>query len=117
MAKTYKCRAVNDIVRIYYIDETEPGVTTAIRRRLAAHAEGNWYYYISLLNSDLEYFFRSPKPFVKAAVMLPVVAWLTRRGLSRTLRELHSRAARSLVLAALPASALIFLMDRLRKAV
>jgi hypothetical protein len=106
---------VNEVVRVYYIDDTEPGVTTAIRRRLAAHAEGNWHYYIWLLNNDLEYFFRAPMTFVKAAVMLPVVAWLTERGLGRSLRELRSLAARSLVVAALPASGLIYLVDRLRK--
>jgi hypothetical protein len=48
-------------------------------------------------------------------VMLPVVAWLTQRGFGRSLRELRSLAARSLVIAALPASGLIYLMDRLRK--
>jgi glycosyltransferase involved in cell wall biosynthesis len=116
MAKTYKCRAVNEVVRIYYIDQTEPGVTTAIKRRLAAHAEGNWHYYIWLLNNDLEYFFRAPKPFLKAAVMLPVVAWITKRGLGRTLHELQSLAAKLLVVMTLPASFLIFAGDRLRKA-
>jgi glycosyltransferase involved in cell wall biosynthesis len=115
MAKTYKSRAVNEIARVYYIDETEPGVTVAIKRRLAAHAEGNWHYYIWLLNNDLEYFFRAPMPFIKAAVMLPVVAWLTRRGVGRTLRELQTPAGKSLVIAALPASVLFFAVDRFRK--
>ncbi len=114
MAKRFKTRAVNEIVRIYYIDQTEPGVTVAIKRRLAAHAEGNWHYYIWLLNNDLDYFFSAPKPFLKAAVMLPVVAWLTGRSFGATLQELHSFSARALVTAALPASLLIFVMDRLR---
>src|SRR5215469_2073716 len=92
MAKRFKPRAVNEVVRIYYIDAAEPGVTTAIRRRLAAHAEGNWYYYIWLLNNDLEYFFAAPKPFVKAAVMLPVVSWITGRKLGRALSELRTPA-------------------------
>jgi hypothetical protein len=48
-------------------------------------------------------------------VMLPVVGWLTRRGLARTLRELRSLAARSLVVAAVPGSCLIYVLDRLRK--
>ena len=115
IAKRFKTRAVNEVVRIYYIDDTEPGVTTAIRRRLAAHAEGNWHYYIWLLNNDLEYFFSAPKPFVKAAAMLPVVAWLTGRELGRTIRELRGLAAKSLVVMALPASLAIFVMDRLRR--
>lgn len=116
MAKRFKTRAVNEVVRIYYIDDTEPGVTTAIKRRLAAHAEGNWYYYIWLLNNDLEYFFSAPKPFVKAAVMLPTVAWITGRSLGTALRELRGLAAKLLVVAALPASVVIFALDRMRKA-
>jgi glycosyltransferase involved in cell wall biosynthesis len=115
MAKRFKTRAVNAVVRIYYIDDAEPGVTTAIRRRLAAHAEGNWHYYIWLLNNDLEYFVSSPKPFIKAAVMLPVVAWITGRSLGSTLQELRAPAAKSLVVTALPAAVAIFLMDRLRR--
>lgn len=115
MAKRFKTRAVNEVVRIYYIDDAEPGVTTAIKRRLAAHAEGNWYYYIWLLNNDLEYFFSAPNPFIKAAVMLPVAAWITGRRLGRALHELESLAAKSLVLMALPLSAVLFCLDRLRR--
>jgi glycosyltransferase involved in cell wall biosynthesis len=115
MAKRFKTRAVNEVVRIYYIDDAEPGVTTAIRRRLAAHAEGNWHYYAWLLNNDLDYFFASPKPFIKAAVMLPVVAWISGRSLGRTLQELQTLKTKSLVVMALPASVVIFVMDRMRK--
>jgi glycosyltransferase involved in cell wall biosynthesis len=115
MAKRFKTRAVNEVVRIYYIDDAEPGVTTAIKRRLTAHAEGNWHYYIWLLNNDLEYFFSAPKPFVKAAVMLPAVAWITGRSLGAALRELHGRPAKSLVVMALPASVVIFALDRWRR--
>jgi glycosyltransferase involved in cell wall biosynthesis len=114
MAKTYKNRAVNEIVRVYYIDEGEPGVTVALKRRLAAHAEGNWHYYVWLLNNDLEYFFRAPLPFLKAAAMLPVVAWISQHGLGATLAALRGLAAKTLVVAALPLSALIFAMDRWR---
>ena len=104
MAKTYKSRAVNEIVRVYYIDESEPGVTIAIKRRLAAHAEGNWHYYIWLLNNDLEYFFRAPMPFLKAAVMLPVVCLDHRTWARRLASALCGVAAEALVVAALPAS-------------
>jgi glycosyltransferase involved in cell wall biosynthesis len=114
MAKTYKNRAVNEIVRIYYIDESEPGVTVAAKSRFAAHAEGNWYYYIWLLNNDLEYFFRAPLPFLKAAAMLPIVARISKHGLGASLQALRGLAAKALVVAALPVSALILVRDRLR---
>ena len=115
IAKTYKNRCVNEIFRTYYIDDTEPGITVALKRRLAAHAEGNWHYYTWLLNNDLRYFFRSPLPFVKAAVMLPVTAWITKRGLGRSLGSLQTAPAKALVILSLPVSLLVFTLDGFRK--
>jgi glycosyltransferase involved in cell wall biosynthesis len=114
IAKTYKNRCVNEIFRTYYIDNNEPGITVTLKRRLAAHAEGNWYYYIWLLNNDLRYFFCSPLPFVKAAVMLPVTAWITKRGLGCILGSLQTFPAKALVMLSLPVSLLVFILDGFR---
>jgi glycosyltransferase involved in cell wall biosynthesis len=114
IGKTYKNRCVNEVFRTYYIDDTEPGVTVEIKRQLAAHAEGNWYYYLWLLNNDLYYFFHSPLPFIKAAVMIPVTAWITKRGLGRIMRSLQTVPAKTLVVVSLPVSLLIFTLDGLR---
>ena len=51
---------------------------TLSKRRSFEDAPGRLHYYIWLLNNDLGYFFNSPAPFLKAAVMLPVVAHLYR---------------------------------------
>jgi glycosyltransferase involved in cell wall biosynthesis len=115
IGKTYKNRCVNEVFRTYYIDDIESGVTVELKRRLTAHAEGNWYYYLWLLNNDLYYFFHSPLPFVKAAIMVPVTAWTTKRGLGRILGSLQTIPAKALVVLSLPVSLLIFTLDGLRK--
>lgn len=111
IAKNFKSRTVNEVVRIYYIDESEPGVTVNKRRSLAVNAKGHWHYYIWLLNNDLEYFFRAPMPFLKAAIMLPTVGWFSGQTLTDALTALQSYRARLLVLAALPFSALLYIYD------
>lgn len=108
IAKTYKIRCVNDVVRIYYIDDAEPGVTANRKRDLSAHAIGRWYYYIWMLNNDFEYFPKSPARFMKTAVMLLIVGWFSGRTLRQTLAALTRRPAKLLVLLALPFSALLY---------
>jgi hypothetical protein len=112
IAKTYKNRATNEIVRIYYVDDRETGTSLSKRTSLGHHAQGRWHYYVWLFNNDLEYFFRSPTPFLKAAVMLPIVSWYSGRTLKHACRALNSATGKLLVAFASPMSALIYLFDR-----
>lgn len=117
IAKKYKSRAMNEVVRIYYVDDPDTGSTLSDRKSLTDHALGRWHYYVWLLNNDLGYFFRSPLPFLKAAVMLPIVGWGSGQALSRAIAALQGGSAKALVFAALPISALLFTFDRARAAV
>jgi glycosyltransferase involved in cell wall biosynthesis len=114
IAKTYADRCVNEIFRIYYVDDDEAGATLTMRRGFDDNAPGRLYYYIWLLNNDLEYFIHSPLPFLKAAVMIPITAYFAHQHLNRTLRSLHSMPAKALVLSALPISLLLYICDRAR---
>jgi glycosyltransferase involved in cell wall biosynthesis len=114
IAKAYKTRAANEVVRIYYIDDTETGASVSKRASLGHYALGRWYYYIWLFNNDLEYFFRSPPPFLKAAVMLPIVSWYSGQTLKSAWHALKSVPASLLVGLTLPLSALIYAFDRAR---
>ncbi|MFZ2079551.1 MAG: glycosyltransferase family 2 protein [Xanthobacteraceae bacterium] len=114
VAKRFKSRAVNEIFRIYYIDDTEPGVTENRKKNLGAHALGRWHFYIWLLNNDLEYFFHSPMPFLKAAVMLPVVTRLADQSFNSTFLRMESNWARVLVLLALPLAGLLYAAHKTR---
>ena len=114
VAKVFKTRWLNEVVRIYYVDDPETGATVSKRVSLGDHAVGRWHYYIWLLNNDLEYFFQSPMPFLKAAVMLPVVVWFSNRTFMQSLQALSSRWAKLLVLSLIPASILLCLFDSLK---
>jgi len=110
IAKTYKNRCVNEVFRIYYIDDAYTGETLS-KRRSFEDASGRLHYYLWLLNNDLGYFFYSPMPFLKAAAMLPIVARLSGKNLWGAIGSLRAAPAKLLVLLALPLSYLLLVID------
>jgi hypothetical protein len=66
------------------------------------------------LNNDLEYFFNSPLPFLKAAAMLPLLAWDCGHSLRHTIASLRGICGKLLFMLVLPGAVLAFLADRLR---
>jgi glycosyltransferase involved in cell wall biosynthesis len=108
MARSYKTiRFVNEVFRIYYVSDRKTGATLSSRRGVAKSAPGRVYYYLWLLNHEMENFRRAPMPFIKAAAMLPVVARYAGRPLHEVWRELESWRAKLLVVAAMPLSLLL----------
>jgi glycosyltransferase involved in cell wall biosynthesis len=115
IAKKFKYRCVNEVFRVYYIDDDVTGATITTRiRALDAYAPGRLHFYTYVLNNDLEYFFQSPMPFLKAAVILPILAHFAKQSFRATLRSLHSMPAKALVLSALPISFGLCAFDRMR---
>jgi glycosyltransferase involved in cell wall biosynthesis len=115
ISKTFKTRWSNDVLRIYYIDDSATGSTITKVGWRGRHAKGRWHYYIWLLDNDLEYFFQSPMPFIKAAAALPICAWYCGRTLKESLRALTTLRARLLVLAMLPAAVVLVLKECFRE--
>ena len=111
MAKIYKDRCVNEVFRVYYIDDLKTGATLTRRNKFREDAPGRWHYYVWLLNNDIEYLLHAPIPFLKAAVMLPIVARVAGKGLRYTLKSLRSAQGKILVLAALPVSCLLYVCN------
>jgi hypothetical protein len=116
MGMTYKIRWVNEVFRVYYIDDTATGATLSGRRNLGESAPGRLYYYVWLLNNDLGYFFHSPLPFLKAALMLPIVAWISGQPLGRVLKSLYRFPAKILVGLVFPLAVLLYAFDKARAA-
>lgn len=114
MARKYKRRYVNEVLRVYYVDEShEHGINVSSRANLAKTSRGRLYYNVWVLNNELEYFWRSPIPFLKAAVMLPIVAWISGRSLWGVFSSLERPLARTLVAAGLPMASLLYVASRL----
>jgi glycosyltransferase involved in cell wall biosynthesis len=114
IAKTLKTRWMNEVVRTYYINDQETGLTLSERASLGNHALGRWYYYVWLLNNDLEYFFYSPMPFLKAATVLPICGWSSGKTVWQSLQALKNSTAKLLVWFMLPLSGLFYLFDNFR---
>jgi glycosyltransferase involved in cell wall biosynthesis len=106
-------RFVNEVFRIYYVDDIETGATLSSRRNIAQGAPGRLYYYLWLLNHELDYLLRAPWPFIKAAAMLPVVTRYSGRPLRDIWRGLKNWPAKLLVIAAMPLSLLLSIFFRL----
>jgi glycosyltransferase involved in cell wall biosynthesis len=113
MSKNYKRRYVNEVFRIYYcVEKREPGKNLTNRANISTNARGRFYYYLWVLNNELEYFWRSPVPFAKAAVMVPVLARFSNLPFRDLLQSLRTPAAIVLVLVALPFALAIYASNR-----
>lgn len=112
VAKRYKTRCVNEVFRVYYVNDPATGSTLTQRKSLGDGARGRLCYYTWVLNNDLEYFARSPAPFIKAAVMLSISALSASGSLMQAIGTLNSISARALVLSTLPAALVLYAIDR-----
>jgi glycosyltransferase involved in cell wall biosynthesis len=113
MSRTYKRRYVNEVFRIYYRFENQaPGKNLTNRPDVATNAPGRLCYYLWLLNNELEFFWRSPIPFAKAAVVLPILARFSNRSFRELLQSLEKPVARFLVLMALPFALVVYTSNR-----
>ena len=110
VAKARKIRWVNETFRVYYIGES--GSLSDRSHSLRESAPGRMHYYVWMLNNNLGYLFRAPRPFLNAAAMLPVVAWLSNRPLKDVMLSLENPLARILVLSALPVAAFVYGIHR-----
>jgi glycosyltransferase involved in cell wall biosynthesis len=106
IGKTYRQRGVNEIFRIYYSDPAD--VSLSSRKNLPTTARGRLHYYIWLFNNDFDYFFRSPTPFLKAALMLPIASIYVQTSWRQSLRAVQRRSAKCLLVCMLPASVLLY---------
>jgi glycosyltransferase involved in cell wall biosynthesis len=114
IAKTHKIRWVNEAFRIYRNDETGTGERLSGYSNLTKDAAGRLYYCTWVLENDLEYFFRSPATFIKAAILLPIFAHLTGLDLRATFKSLHGIIAKLLVVLFLPLALSLLVFDRTR---
>jgi len=111
LEKHYQNRAVNEVFRIYYVDDADTGATLTNRKSLGDNAPGRLCYYVYLLNNQMEYFFRCPPPFLRAAVMVPIAAWFSGQSFGSALKSVQNPLTKTLVLLALPVAFLFYASD------
>lgn len=112
IARRYKTRYVNEVLRIYYVRERPDRLSTA--RARITHARGLVVRDWSLLHHDLHWFRVAPLRFVGAATNYIRYSLHARSGLGEALRRLDPPAARTLAVVTLPLGLGVYLRDRVR---
>jgi glycosyltransferase involved in cell wall biosynthesis len=115
IAKTYKHRSVNEVCRVYFCDRASANDRLSNRKNITTTARGRHYYYLWLLNNDMEYFSKSPEPFMKAALMLPAASYYSRQSWQQTWAALDRISAKCLVVSMLPLSLMLCILYILRR--
>jgi glycosyltransferase involved in cell wall biosynthesis len=104
IGKSYKARAVNEALRIYWNEAKERRITVDRFTWLTRATLGRWHYYRWVLNNDLEFFWRAPLRFLHAAVILPVLGWNGGQDTKTTLSAIEPMPGKLLLVLGLPAA-------------
>jgi glycosyltransferase involved in cell wall biosynthesis len=111
---SHRLRWINEPLRIYFTADGETGKTLSQRSNFRDNAPGRLYHCTWLLNNDLEFFARAPIPFLKAAVLLPIMAAASGSTFGEAWLALDGWKARLLVLLATPFSLFLAFFDRIK---
>lgn len=113
IAKRYKERFINRVLRIYHQEASEASRLTVapMWKNSAALAYG----LRAALNERLQWFFHEPRYFLKTAANLSRVSWHAGQGVGEQYRQLSSAFARLLWAAMMPAGRVLYLRDCRRR--
>ena len=100
IARRYKTRYVNDLLRVYY--RTESNSITADEVEVTRHAHAYMLGKLATLNEHIEYLRHSPIDFLKTATQYVRFSLHLRRTLADILSVLENRRSKLLCLAAFP---------------
>ncbi|NEX94003.1 glycosyltransferase family A protein [Caulobacter sp. 17J65-9] len=111
IARRYKTRYVNEVLRVYH-----PGQDRLTVAPAAPHAGAMALWHREILNTELDYFSAAPGHFLRSAVHYARFSTHVGRSLTEQWRALHGTAARVLWLIGLPIAALAVRRDRAKPA-
>lgn len=110
IARRYRTRYVNDLLRIYFRTELDSITTVDVAR----HAHGYMLGKLAVLNEHIEYLRYSPVDFLKTATQYVRFSMHLGRTLSDIASALENRRSRLLCLAAFPLGCGLYACDVMR---
>ncbi len=114
IARHYRTRYVNEVLRIYYIAE-RPDQLSALGSRIRLAKElAIWYRRV--LEQELDWFAVAPVRFVASAVNYVRFSLHAGSGLGRAIRSVKTPGARVLAALAVPVGVAVYLRDRMATA-
>lgn len=110
IAKQYKTRYINEVVRIYYVDEAETGQLSTVTDPFK-HAKGHAFWHQWVLNEEIPWFWQAPMVFIRSGVHYLRFSLMVQISLSEQYKGLNNLGAKLLWLIALPVSLLVYFRD------
>lgn len=113
LAKHYKTRYINKILRTYYSDSgTNRLMDQKDPRRFPV---GHMIWHRTILNDEISWFWHKPLAFFRSAIHFIRFSCYAERGLAEQWRMLSNYSARIICFICLPAAAFIIFLDKFRK--
>lgn len=110
IARKYKTRFVNEMLRIYWSDETG-NADQLMKSGPSRHALGHALWHQSILNNEIDWFLFSPLRFFRSAVHYSRFSFHVGIGLRAQTKQLHL-PARLLWFLCLPFGAIKYMMEK-----
>lgn len=110
IAKKYKTRYINEIVRIYYVDDAETEQLSSISDPFK-HAKGHAYWHQWVLNEEIAYFWKAPMVFLRSGVHYSRFSLMSRLGFYSQYCGLNNLLAKLLWVISLPVGLVVYLRD------
>lgn len=111
IARRYKTRFVNEVLRIYWSDGS-PASDQLTRWQLSRRAYGHLLWDLSVMNEQIDWFRYAPLQFMRSAAGYVRYSYHTGVGVFRQVKQLNNLLAKALWLMMWPVGLLIYLADR-----
>lgn len=113
IAKSYKTRFVNEVLRIYFIQNTfSSDQITRLTSNPSRNARGGAFYYEFRLNEEITWFRYNPWDFLRSAGNYVRFSLHSGIGILRMLRKIRPTLAKFLFLIALPIGGTVFILEK-----
>jgi glycosyltransferase involved in cell wall biosynthesis len=113
IAKSYKIRFVNEVLRIYFFQNTfSSDQITHLFSHPSRNAKGSAFYYEFRLNEEITWFRYDPWDFFRSAGNYVRFSLHSGIGILRSLRKIRPMLAKGLFLIALPIGGTVFILEK-----
>jgi hypothetical protein len=116
IARRYKTKCVNEILRTYYIEDHDSDQLTKVANP-AKHALGNSIHRLTVINDSIDWFFYKPLFFLRTAAQYVRFSLHGKVSVPGQISKAQHLFAKILIILMLPVGIGVFLRDRYRLAV
>lgn len=110
IAKQYKTRYINKVVRTYYVDDNGTEQLSTMNNPLK-YAKGHAFWHQWILNEELAWFWDAPLIFIRSGIHYSRFSFLSNNSLYQQYKKLNNCFAKVLWLMLLPIGLAVYIRD------